>query len=177
MTNMANKYRRLALAAIGIAASALLLRPQLSEALVTRGDDFAYRGNLYRSAEMYHRALWWDPDNEVAADRIAFNALLVHRHDVASNAIATTTVFLSRHGTSSTILMDRALLLQIAHRYREAERDFAVVGREMRDPRALTFAGFAAYHAGAIDRARQHWRDAMAIDPAFVLARRAMKRT
>jgi len=176
MTNAGSKSRRLTLAAIGIGVSALLLHSQLSESLITRGDEYAYRGNLHRSSEMYHRALWLDPNNEIAVDRIAFNALLTHHRDMASNAIATITAFLSQHAASSTILMDRAMLLQIARRYRAAEHDFAVVGREMRDPRALTFAGFAAYHVGAVQRARQHWRDAIAIDPAFVPARRAMER-
>jgi tetratricopeptide (TPR) repeat protein len=176
MIDIRTCIRRLFLALLGIATSAALLRPQLAQSLVIRGDDLAYRGNLSRSMAMYRRAIWFDAKNDTAVDRIAFGALMTHRRADIESGIDTTSEYLAQHPNDAVILMDRGLLLQVIRRYAGAERDFTAVGRRIHDARALTFAGFDAYHAGARKRARALWREAVAFDPNFLPAQRAMRR-
>ena len=54
--------------------------------------------------------------------------------------------------------------------------DFAVVGARTGDPRAFVFAGYAASRCGNAPLARRFWRAALALQPGFIAARRALER-
>lgn len=177
MKTFAETLRRLALVAIALGISAVILRPQLASSLVIRGDDFAYRGNLQRAREMYQRAMWVNSDDGTAVDRYAFSALLSHEPHLLRAGVATASRYLAGHQDDATVLMDRGLLLQTLHNYAQAEGDFARVGALTHDARALTFAGFNALHAGDHRDARAYFARASAIDPSFIPAKRGLARS
>jgi tetratricopeptide (TPR) repeat protein len=177
---MSDRYgmvRRVAIACTGIAAAALLLRPQISASLVTRGDDLVYQGNVGRSLVMYRRAIAIDPQNDVAVDRVAFEAVLSHRPDDRRFALAVTSRYLQEHPDRRALLMDRGLLYQQAAAYLPAHADFERAAALSGDAQAYSLAGFDALHAGRVAAAAADFRRALAIDPYFVPARRGMERT
>lgn len=169
--------RRFTIAAIALSISAVLLRSQMSSALVLRGDDLAYRGNSHRALVMYRRALAFDSQNAVAVDRLAFTETITHRPGLVADAVRVATRYLNHHPDDATVLADRALASQILRRYGDAARDFAIAARITGDAQTATFAGFAALHAGNRAGARRLFTRARAVDPSFAPAMRGLRAT
>jgi tetratricopeptide (TPR) repeat protein len=168
--------RRTVLALLGIVVSAGILRPQISDALVVRGDEFLYRADAARALDYYRRALAVDGDDGAAVDRFAFVATMVRDARVNAEALRETSAYLQRHPDDAIVRMDRAMAYRAAGIARGALADFALVGARTNDPRALTFAGYAAQRSGDAALARRLWRAALALQPGFVAAKRALER-
>lgn len=175
--SMPKPWRRLGLVALSLACAALLLRAPLASAFVGRGDELLYQGNGGRAVTFYARALIVDPDDAIAVDRYAFAEIMRHRAANLRLAVAATSSFLTAHPGDATVRMDRALAELGLARDAAAEDDFEIVGRTRRDARAFVFAGYAALKVGAVRRARRWWRAALALHPAYVPARRALRLT
>ena len=169
--------RRTALALLGIAGAAWILRPQISDALVVRGDEFLYRADSRRALDYYRRALAVDGDDGAAADRFAFVAAMTRDPRANAEALRETSAYLQRHPDDSIVRMDRAMAYRAAGISRGALEDFSLVGARTNDPRAFTFAGYAAQRSGDAPLARRLWRAALALQPGFVAAKRALERT
>lgn len=167
--------RRWVLATVSLAIAAVLMRPQLSSMLVSRGDALAFAGNV-RAESFYLRALALDPRNDVAADRIMFHAILTHDPRQLDMAVTLADRLLAGDSRGPAIAMDRALCLQLLHRYKAAMMAFAAVGTEDGDARAFVFAADDAAKFGAKERARRYAAMAHRIDPRFAPARRAFER-
>jgi tetratricopeptide (TPR) repeat protein len=168
--------RRTALALVGIAIAACILRPQISDALVVRGDEFLYRAEPGRALEYYRRAFLVDDDDAAAVDRFAFVASMRHDPRANAEALRETSAYLGRHPGDATVRMDRAMAYRAAGLMRGALADFSLVGAWTGDPRAYTFAGYAALRSGNTPLARRLWRAALTLQPGFVAAKRALDR-
>ena len=168
--------RRTALALLGIAAAAWILRPQISDALVVRGDEFLYRSDSKRALDYYRRALAVDGDDAAAADRFAFVAAMTRDVRANAEALREASAYLRRHPDDAIVRMDRAMAYRAAGYSGAALADFSLVGALTNDPRAFTFAGFAAERSGDPRLARRMWRAALALQPGFVAAKRALGR-
>ena len=134
----ATPLRRTALALLGIATAACILRPQISDALVVRGDEFLYRADPARALVYYRRARAVDGDDGAAADRFAFVATMMRDARVNAEALRETSAYLQRHPDDAVVRMDRAMAS--APRDSCVERsviDFSLVGARTNDPRAL----------------------------------------
>lgn len=172
---MLSRLRRFRLVVIAMAGAALLLHSQISEALVIRGDDLAYR-NVGAAMSKYRNALWWDSQNGSAVDRICFHELLSHQPVLVRDAVKVANAYLERHGNDATVLTDRALALNFLRRYTEAAADFRMAASQTKNVQLMTFAGFAALHAGNRRMAKQLFTEATQLDSRFTPARRALAR-
>lgn len=161
---------------VALAAAAIALRPQMSSALVVRGDDLAYRGDAARALTMYGRAIAFDRNNESAVDRYTFEGAISHKPALERKAVGISSAFLRRYPQDATVLADRALCYAILRDYVRAERDFARAGELARDPRALTFAGFSALRANRRELARAHFLSALRVDETYEPAVRGLVR-
>jgi tetratricopeptide (TPR) repeat protein len=168
--------RRTALALVGIGVAALILRPQISDALVVRGDEFLYRAEPGRALEYYRRAFEVDGDDGAAVDRFAFVASMRRDPRTNAEALRETSAYLERHPGDTTVRMDRAMTYRAAGIMRGALADFSLVGAWTGDPRAYTFAGYAALRCGDASLARRLWRAALTLQPGFAAAKRALRR-
>ena len=168
--------RRTAVALVGIVAAATILRPQIADALVVRGDEFLYRADPARALDYYRRALLVDADDGAAADRFAFVATTMRDPRINAEALRETSAYLQRHPDDSVVRMDRAMAYRTSNSSRAALADFALVGARTNDPRAFTFAGYAAQRSGDPALARRLWRAALALQPGFISAKRALER-
>ncbi|MEO6835921.1 MAG: hypothetical protein ABI231_08455 [Candidatus Tumulicola sp.] len=169
--------RRLELALSGIVISACLLRTQLADALVVRGDGCLYRARPSLALQYYRRALWLDANDGTAVDRFVFVAMTLREGGALRDGIAVASRYLERNPDDDVVRMDRAMAYRATGRPAQAVTDFATVGRRTKDARALTFAGFAAEEIGQRDRARAFWHSAVAIDPGFPAAQHALTRS
>lgn len=169
--------RKAAIVTVALTAAAILLRPQMSSALVMRGDELAYRGDRSRALVMYARAIAFDRDNGSAADRYAFQGAISHDAVMVERAVRVASAYLKRHPEDPTILADRALCYAILRDDVRAERDFAQAGGWTHDARSLTFAGFVALRAGRRARARAHFTTALHFDATYAPALRGLERT
>lgn len=169
--------RRTALILLALAASVLLLRAQLADALVVRGDEFLYRSQPGRALRYYSRALGLDALSAPAVDRFLFVATTARNRVAIRDGIVRATDYLAHDPGNDVVRMDRAMALRATGDFAEAASDFAVVGFHGRDARALTFAGFAARDAGQLPRAARLWRSALALQPTFSPALHALERT
>jgi tetratricopeptide (TPR) repeat protein len=168
--------RRTALALLGIAAAACILRPQISDALVVRGDEFLYRADPRRALDYYRRALAMDGDDGSAADRFAFVAAMIRDPGANAEALSETSDYLRRHPDDAVVRMDRAMAYRAAGMSGAALADFSLAGALSHDPVAFTFAGYAAERSGNAPLARRMWRAALALEPGYVAAKRALER-
>ena len=169
-------WRRLALSALALMVSALLLRGQISSAIVLRGDQEAYVGHDAHANALYLRALYVDPHNAVAVDRFAFGTLSGHRPRMMRRGILVASRYLIQTPRDATVLMDRALLEEALGHFADAERDFGRVALLRASAQAYTFAGFAALRAGDRKGAVAYWHGAARIDASYVPARVALAR-
>ncbi len=170
------RARRCVLAVLGVAGAATILRPQISSALVVRGDEMLYMARTARALVLYHRALFFDPDNAAAADRYVFVSMTTHRRTALEDAVVLATSFLRRHNGNATILMDRALCNRSLGRQRAAELDFVRADMERKNAAALVFAGYAALRLGDPSRARHWWRMSLNEHPDYTPAEKALRR-
>ena len=173
---MSGPIRSFALVIVALAIATLLLHRQISSALVARGDALAYVGSAAHAGALYARAVWFDRDNGVAVDRLAFRAVLSSDRNDLDTALAVSDAYLDRHPADVAVRMDRALCFQREHAFARAEADFIAVGRRTRDPRALMFAALdaRALHHPAL--ARSLLALAVRVDATFLPARRALAR-
>jgi tetratricopeptide (TPR) repeat protein len=169
-------YRRMFAAMAGVAIAALLLRSQLSDSLVLRGDACWYAGNVREALRYYGRAVWIDDDDGVAVDRLSFVAMTARDRFALRESTDVASRFLRRHPDDDVVRLDRAMAYRAMGDRAHAFDDFVAAGLHAHDPRALTFAGYAAAAQGRSRRARSLWRTALAFSPAFVPAARALAR-
>lgn len=165
--------RNVAVVGCALAISALVLRPQVSSALVTRGDELSLRGDAARARVLYRRAYALDNGNLAALDRFAFAAMMSHDRSQVAAAIGLVTSRLGRDGDDANLRMDLALCEQDLNMRREAERDFERIGMQRHDARALTFA---ALDTSNMPYSRALLARAIAYDPGFLPARRDLAR-
>jgi tetratricopeptide (TPR) repeat protein len=173
---MTGAFRRTALAVLGVSIAASILRPQVSDALVVRGDEFLYRADWPRALDFYRRALVVDADDGAAADRFAFVATALRDRGARAEALRETSAYLQNHPDDAVVRMDRAMAYREEKNARAALADFALVGARTSDPRAFVFAGYAAESGGDAPLARRFWRAALSLQPGFIAARRALER-
>lgn len=166
--------RRSTLVVTAIGLATFLLHVQLARALVIRGDALDYVGQTDAARTMYARALFFDPRSVVAADRYALSALLSHRRGTLVQGVAVATRFLGIDPDDAAIRFDRALCFQRLGDVRAAAVDFARVGKQTRDARALMFAALDERRIGEFKRSRRDIAQAVADEPAFVPARRML---
>ena len=168
---------RIAAVAIALVTAAWLFRAQIAQGLVIRGDDFLARNDAANAMKRYARAAAIDPESATAVDRLLF-VLTQHRtRRSLRRAIETATAYLRVHPDDGTIRADRALCYLIERKYAPALPDFERAAKAMRDARYYAFAGWAASHAGDRRQARRLWASALAADPHFGAARRALERS
>jgi len=167
--------RRIGVVAMALAIASAMLRPQLSSAFVTRGDELSYRGDAGRAREMYRRALIADGRNVAAVDRFAFSALMSHDRFQLLAGLAALDRTLGQFPDRIELRMDRALCEHALGRFSRAAVDFEYVGMQTHDPRSLLFA--ALDNAGTRKAHAEHLlRAALAADPNFRPARRDLSR-
>jgi tetratricopeptide (TPR) repeat protein len=177
MNEAFSRPRRFCIAAASIAFSAFLFAPQIADGLVVRGDDFMYRNAPAEAMTRYERAISIDRGNAAATDRIAFVGMELRTPESLRRAVDVSTRYLAKRPDDGAILADRALCYLIQRRYALALIDFEHVARLERNPQFFVFAGWAADRANERRRARALWRKALAIDPYYLPARRALERS
>lgn len=168
--------RRLAVTAAALAIAAFLLRPQLAAALVVRGDDCLSRSDPVDALRYYRRALTIDGDDGLALDRWLFTLTMLRRRAALRSAAEAALPYLHRHPDDGVVRWDLAVALRALGRDREAMAQFAHVGARQRDARAWVFAALAARNAGDVRAARTMLSSALALNPDFAVARRALRR-
>ena len=166
MSRLLNFARRLGIVALAVIVAAMLLRPQISSALVVRGDELQLRGQGVHSLEIYARALAFDPTNVTAADRYAFAAVLGHDASAERKCVLISTNALLVNPRDSTLRYDRALCEHRLDAFAAAAADFAIVGIDRHDARALLFAALDLRRIRS-PQARKLLRMAAAQHPAF----------
>lgn len=171
-----SRRRRIALALCGVLIAAYVLRPQISDALVLRGDERLYRGRAVDATRYYRRAIDVDPSDGVAVDRYVFAAVGLRRAKLVHDAIDRATRYLRLKPGDDVVRMDRAMALRAVGDWGGALADFARVGIREHDATALTLAGYAALARHQPLRAAQFWKAALSIDDDFVAARHALRR-
>ena len=166
--------RRLMIALVVALFSAILFRGQVATALVTRGDEFLYRGEITQARAHYLRALLFDPHFLAAADRYIFFSLQEKTTENLTDAIQVADASLRFAPRDADLLYDRGLCLRYMHRYGLAAKDFAAAASLRRNPRLYHLAAWAALRAHDPRQARAWWRRALAIDHSFSPARNAL---
>lgn len=156
--------------------AAALFRPQVSTALVTRGDEFLYRSDLSGALKYYSRANAVDPNDGVAVDRLAFFGMQLRTNDSLHASLVATGAYLARHPEDANVRADRALCLQILKRYQLATAEFAIAASETHDARYYTFAGWDAMRSGDRALARHYWQSALHVQPMYSPALGALRR-
>jgi tetratricopeptide (TPR) repeat protein len=162
---------------VALGVSGVLLHGQLSDALVVRGDGALYRARAGDALGYYRRALWMDPEDGVAIDRLAFVALLSGDVRTRVDAVAICSAWLVRHPADTAVRLDRAQLLRRLGQPDAARRDFEIAGFHSADPSALAFAGFIALRRGDRQAAKRDFTAALHLAPGFTVARRGLART
>jgi tetratricopeptide (TPR) repeat protein len=175
MTTLSRR-RRVSLAVIALAASAVLFRGNIASALVTRGDDLAAGGDVDGALRMYERAIRIDRSAAAAADRLAFTLLLRRRPGDAARAYAVAAAGAQAAPRDPALLADRGFAAQRLHRWRDAERAFLAAARFARDPRFAHLAAQTAARAGDRAAERAHLETALALDPHYAPARALLTR-
>jgi tetratricopeptide (TPR) repeat protein len=161
-----SRPRRFALALAALATAAAAFRPQLTQALIVRGDDYLYRGDARSALARYGRALVLSPDSQTAADRYVFLSMQQDTARSLRAGIEEATRFLSHHPGNATLLSDRALCYLHERRYALAQADFEQAASGV-DAQAYVFAGWAAWHAGRVHAARTLWERALLVRPRY----------
>jgi Flp pilus assembly protein TadD len=117
-----------------------------------------------------------DGNDGAAADRFAFVAAMTRDPSADAEALRETSAYLERHPDDTVVRMDRAMAYRAAGLSGAALADFSLVGALTNDPRAFTFAGYAAERSGDTPLARRMWHAALALQPGFIAAKRALER-
>ncbi len=166
--------RRVALAVAAVAVSGILLRGQLADALVVRGDEFLHRSNSKVALRYYRRALRFDANNTVALDRLLFVSTLLRDRAQMKDAVERSTGYLERRPDDDVVRMDRAMACRALGDTSTAAADFAVAGYRTRDARALALGGFAARTVADERAAERLFRAALALAPKMPAALHAL---
>ena len=174
MTREFSRPRRVAVALFALLSGALLFRPQLAGALVDRGDQYFYRGNLVQAQHRYRRALFVDPESEVAADRYVFSGMQLGSADTLQDAARVADHYLKIHPQDAALLADRGLCYLRLRRYEFAEADFTASAKLLHSAQYYVFAGWAARRERDNLRARSLWRAALAVQPGYAPALAAL---
>lgn len=172
--NHSHPFRRIALATIAVAVSGMLLRGQMADALVVRGDEFLYRSYPSAALRYYRRALQFDPSNAVALDRLLFVATLVRDRASMLDAAGRSIRYLEGRADDDVIRLDLAMTRRRLGDEAAAFSDFAVVGYRTRDARALALGAFAAQSAAGDRVARRLFRAALVVNPKMPAALHAL---
>ena len=93
-----------------------------------------------------------------------------------AESLSETSAYLQSHPGDNVVRMDRAMTYRAAGDANGALADFALAGTRTGDARALTFAGYAAERLRERSLARRFWRAALAAQPGFPSALRALER-
>jgi tetratricopeptide (TPR) repeat protein len=152
---------RLFLASLGLAVSVLLLRVQIADALIVRGDEMLIRNSYAAASTMYARALWFDRGSAIAIDRLVFVALQERTPKALHAATALASGYLGTHQADQTVLFDRALCYLKLRNYHAAYADFSRAAGLSGDPQQYTFAGWAARRTGDVKDAAASWSRAL----------------
>jgi len=152
-------HRRFLLALVTLLLCACLFRDQVSQALVTRGDDYFQKGRPAQARTYYARALFFDEGSTLAADRYAFSGFELRTPEAIADSIAVASKTLARAPGDATLLQDRALLYNIERRYPQARTDFTRAAEITRDPRWYHLAAWAALRSGDPAGARRLWKE------------------
>jgi tetratricopeptide (TPR) repeat protein len=168
-------WRRVLLSIVASIIAFGMMHRELASALVTRGDDLMYRGDLRRALTFYRRALTFDGDSAAAADRYAFTAFLTADPHLLRKAISVARRFLLRR-RSAAVRFDTALCERRLHLNEAAEVDFAAAARDTKNAQAYVLAGYAALAGSHLRRAREWWRRALFVRPNYRPAERALER-
>lgn len=171
---MTGNDRLAAAACAALFAAALLLRPQISDALVQRGDASFERSAGGDALRYYDRALRLNPDSQTAADRYVFALLQRHGTAAVNRAVAAADAYLERHPGDAQILADRAMCYLLLKRYAAARSDFAAAAPVTHEPRYYVFAGWLARHERDAQGARRLWRLALKLDAHYAPALAAL---
>lgn len=162
-----SRGRRFAIALLAVIGAGVLLKGQVAQALVVRGDDYLYRGDRPAALERYRRAMIFAPGLSVAADRYVFVTMLQHTAPSLNAAIGAATEYLRAHPRDARLLSDRGLCYLHLHWYALAERDFERAARQTHSPSDYVFAGWAAHRAGLRRTARMLWKRALRARPGY----------
>lgn len=176
MSAQLTRSRRIWVAFVALGLAGWLLAPQISDALVVRGDDLMYRNAFEDALTHYERALRIDRTNTSATDRIVFIGMEMRTPKSLRRSVDVATAYLAERPNDGAILADRALCYLILRQYGLALLDFERAGALQRDPQYFVFAGWAAKHQHNLRGARALWAQALAIDPRYIPARRALDR-
>ncbi len=166
--------RRFAGSALAIVISAGLFRAQISNALVTRGDDFLQAGNSAHAMAFYDRALLFDQTSPIAAERVTFVGMLTKTPAALRRGLAVATAELAAHPEDMKVRNDRGVINERLGRYREAYADFAALARRTNDAHYYEFAAQCAKKSGDRRTAAVLFARVIAIDPHFNAARREL---
>ena len=168
--------RRVALAFGALVLTGALLRGPLSDALVSRGDEFLRGGDPRIGRVYYLRALFLNPDSAAAVDRLAFGDLELRTPASLREATTVSAGFLSRHPDEWSVRLDRALALHAERRDAAAALEFMRIAEQRRAFPYFGLAGHAALRAGDKTMARRAFAEALRIQPGYAAARRILGR-
>ena len=168
--------RRFAAVFFAVGIAAVTFHAQIAIALVTRPDDLLQGGDPARAEMFYDRALRFDATSDVAAERVAFVAVLEKRPATFPHALAVATRALRAHPDDKKLRNDRALIYMFTNRPRQAYEDFADLAMSTKDPLNFEFAGQMAKRAGDLENAQRMFTRVLALNPHFRVARRELSR-
>ena len=169
--------RRLGIAVVSLATSAILFHAQVASMLVTRGDDCARANALERAKTMYTRALWFDQASIVAADRLAFLGIRQHNRVGYELARDTASKGLRHQANARGLLLDRALAEEHLGDFAAALADFDRLAAIEPDPRTIEFAARMAMRLHDRRAAHVRFGRVLAMNPLFASALRGFKET
>lgn len=121
----------------------MLFRPQISTAVMLRGDDLLARGDAAGALVKYRRALSFDPANGAALDRVLFAALQHRGAGTLYGVLKRADAYLSQHPADTAVLQDRALCELMLGKRVLAAGDLERAARISHDAQTSAFARIA----------------------------------